>query len=200
MLCLIRQVVYLIEMELQQFKQTVYPLKDKVFRMARALLRSREEAEDTMQEVFVRLWNTRATLQEYRSIEAFAITITRNLCLDKLKSARYKLAVDITGYDFQASEASPYYSTELKDSFTAMQRLLNSLPEQQRLIVHLREVEEMEFEEIAEITGLNISHVRVVLSRARKALRESYSKLNNFNTQQKSAEKGNPLQPLGSLL
>jgi RNA polymerase sigma factor (sigma-70 family) len=187
-------------MELQQFKQTVYPLKDKVFRTARALLRSREEAEDTMQEVFVKLWNCRHTLHEYRSIEAFAVTITRNLCLDKLKSARYKLAVDISSYDFDTTDASPYYSTELKDSLNAMQRLVEGLPEQQKLVVHLREVEEMEFEEIAEITGLNINHIRVVLSRARKALREGYTRVHNYNTQHKPGDNGNPGKPSGILL
>lgn len=80
-------------MELEDFKIKVIPLKGKLFRFAKRLMNSREEAEDIVQEVFIRLWNRREKLDEYRSIEALAMVTTRNLCLDKIKQRKIDLSV-----------------------------------------------------------------------------------------------------------
>ena len=77
-------------MTIEKFKEDILPMKNKLFRMALRLLKSTAEAEDVVQEIFLKLWSKRETLKEYRSIEAFSMTMTKNLCLDKLKAKSSK--------------------------------------------------------------------------------------------------------------
>src|ERR1035437_5019654 len=76
-------------MDLREFKIQVFPLKNKLFRIANRLLDDSEDAKDIVQEVFIKLWNMRDKLDIYRSVEALAVVSTRNLCLDKLKTKKY---------------------------------------------------------------------------------------------------------------
>ena len=166
-------------MTLETFKIEVLPLKDKLYRLANRLLQNIPEAEDTVQEVFLRLWARREKLEQYRSIEAFAMTITKNLCLDKLKSKKNKTD-ELTIRNQGMNNLTPYKSIELSESVKNVQRIINTLPEQQRMIVQLRDVEGYEFEEISEILQLSINTIRVNLSRARKKIRSSYLKTYNY--------------------
>ena len=75
-------------MNQQEFVNLISPFKDKLFRMAKRLLLSTEEAEDATQEVLVKLWKNNNVLSNYSSVEAFAMTMTKNYCLDQLKSKR----------------------------------------------------------------------------------------------------------------
>lgn len=168
-------------MDLQAFKQHILPVQGRLFRLAQFFLRNREEAEDAMQDVLLRLWTNRQQLDTYHSVEALAVQMTKNLCLDRLKSpARQKMADDSGLITAQDESVSPYRQTELTDSIGLIRRLINELPEQQKFILHLRDVEEYSFEEIETITGLSINNIRVILSRARQRLRESYVKTNNY--------------------
>lgn len=166
-------------MTLETFKIEVLPLKDKLYRLANRLLRNIPEAEDTVQEVFLRLWARREKLEQYRSIEAFAMTITKNLCLDKLKSKKNKTD-ELTISNQGMNNLTPYKSIELSESVKNVQRIINTLPEQQRMIVQLRDVEGYEFEEISEVLQLSVNTIRVNLSRARKKIRSSYLKTYNY--------------------
>lgn len=167
-------------MDLQAFKNKVLPTKDRLFRLAKLFLRNREEAEDTMQEVMLRLWTNRQKLDTYHSVEALAVSMTRNLCLDKLKSQKRKPMVDANVLEANADYTNPYQKTELSDSVGLVRRLFNELPEQQKLVLHLRDVEDYSFEEIEQVTGLSINNIRVILSRARKNVRENYLKVNDY--------------------
>lgn len=168
-------------MDLQAFKQKVLPVQNRLFRLAKMFLRNREEAEDTLQEVLLRLWTKRQQLDDYQSVEALAVQMTRNLCLDKLKSsANQTMNDEATIQSFQATGASPYEQLEATDSAEVMRRLIDTLPETQKLILHLRDVEEYSFEEIQEVTGLTINNIRVILSRARQQVREMYLKTTNY--------------------
>jgi RNA polymerase sigma factor (sigma-70 family) len=158
-------------MELSEFKNKVYPLKDKLFRFAKRMLASTEEAEDITQEVFIRLWNRREKLDEYRSVEALAMITTKNMCLDKIKARRYP----VENFDDHRGflENLPADSREdHSDMINLIHRALRTLPEQQQMIVHLRDIEGYEYEEIAEVMEMNENAIRVALSRARKRIRE----------------------------
>ena len=159
--------------------QLVNPFKDKVFRMAKRLLVSTEEAEDATQEVLVKLWHKNDNLDEYKSIEAVAMTMTKNYCLDQLKSKRAR-NMRIVHNNFTDREAGLQKQVEDKDTWQWVERIMNDLPEQQKLIVQMRDIEEMEFEEISAILGMNESAVRTALSRARKAIRETMTKTHHY--------------------
>ncbi|QIP17864.1 sigma-70 family RNA polymerase sigma factor [Spirosoma aureum] len=168
-------------MDLQAFKQRILPVQGRLFRLASMFLRNREEAEDAMQDVLLRLWTNRQQLDAYHSVEALAVQMTKNLCLDRLKSpARQKMTDDSSLQTVQAETVSPYRQTELADSAVLIKRLMNELPEQQKFILHLRDVEEYSFEEIEQLTGLSVNNIRVILSRARQRLRDSYLKANDY--------------------
>lgn len=168
-------------MDLQLFKQRILPVQGRLFRLAQLFLRNREEAEDAMQDVLLRLWTNRQQLDTYHSVEALAVQMTKNLCLDKLKShARQKMTDDAALVGIQAEEVSPYRQTELADSAELLRRLIGELPDQQKLVLHLRDVEEYSTDEIEQVTGLSASNIRVILSRARQRLRDSYLKANDY--------------------
>jgi len=163
----------------EEFKSDVLPIKNKLYRFSLRLLGDTEEAQDIVQEIFLRLWSKREKLKEYRNIEAFAMTMTRNLCLDKLKSpASRKETFDETRE--MTDHRTPYTSTETADTIRFVRMAMDGLPEQQRMVIHLRDVEECDFDEIAEITGLSLNNVRVNLSRARKKIRDTLIKINNY--------------------
>ncbi len=156
------------------------PAKQKLYRLAVFILRDKEEAEDILQDVFLKLWTNKHKLHAYTSIEAFAMTITRNLCLDSIKTSKRKRMVDATGLELSSGEVTPYQHTESADSMSKVEGLVAGLPEQQKLILHLRDVEGCSFEEIEQITNLTVNNIRVILSRARKSVRDSFLKLENY--------------------
>ena len=161
------------------FVQIVTPFKDKLFRLAKRLLLSTEEAEDATQEVLVKLWNKKQELNQYKSIEALAMTMTKNYCLDQLKSKRAS-NMKIVHNNFTDREASLQQTVEDKDTWNWVEKIMNDLPEQQKLIVQMRDIEEMEFEEMSTILEMNEQAIRTALSRARKIIREKMIKTHHY--------------------
>jgi RNA polymerase sigma factor (sigma-70 family) len=162
-----------------EFENLIAPFKDKVFRFAKRLLVSTEEAEDATQEVMVRLWHKKETLTNYNSVEALAMTMTKNFCLDQLKSKRAS-NLQLVHSNYRDNEVSVERELEAKDSWNWVEKMINELPEQQRLIIQMRDIEEFEFTEIAAILEMNETAVRVALSRARKTIREQLVAKHNY--------------------
>ncbi len=167
-------------MDLEEFKTKVLPAKQKLYRMALFMLQNKEEAEDILQDVFLKLWTNKHKLHAYASIEALAMSITKNLCLDKLKAKKNKPLVDVADLEMGTPEANPYQLLEQTDLVRKVQELLKNLPEQQRLVLHLRDVEGYSYEEIEQVTGLHVNVLRVNLSRARKSVREGLLKMEKY--------------------
>lgn len=167
-------------MDLQAFKQHILPIRDKLFRLAKNFLRNREEAEDLLQDVLLKLWTNKQNLDTYKSVEALAMTTTRNLCLDRLKARKHRRTADLDGHEIDSGYAAPDQLTEAADSESLLQRLLDNLPEQQRYVLYLREVEGYSYEELEELTGLSVNNLRVILSRARKSMRDGYLKVEAY--------------------
>jgi RNA polymerase sigma factor (sigma-70 family) len=166
-------------MNQKEFITVINPFKDKVFRLAKRLLVSTEEAEDATQEVLVKLWNKNESLNELKSVEAMAMTMTKNYCLDQLKSKRAS-NLKIVHNNFVSNEASLQQKLEDSDSWNWVEKVINDLPEQQKLIIQMRDIEQYEFEEIGKILDMNETAIRVALSRARKTIREFMTKTHNY--------------------
>ena len=166
-------------MNQNEFVKSITPFKDKLFRLAKRLLVSTEEAEDATQEVLLKLWNKNEDLGNYNNLEAFAMTMTKNYCLDQLKSKRagnLKLVHD----NYTDREPSLQKKLEDIDSLNWVEKVINQLPEQQRMIIQMRDIEQYEFEEIAKILDMNETAIRVALSRGRKTIREFMSKTHDY--------------------
>ena len=162
-------------MTVETFKIEVLPLKNKLYRFAYRLLNNGMDAEDMVQEVMMKLWARRERLGEYKSIEAFAIVMLKNMCLDKMKAKNYRTD-DLDEGRNDSGVYSPHKSLELTDTAEKVKTIINELPEHQKMIIHLRDIEGYEFGEIAEIMQMSLNTVRVNLSRARKKTREVLSK------------------------
>jgi len=160
-------------MHSERFKDEVIPLQNSLYRFAKALLHDTFEAEDAVQEVFTKLWSKKDSLAEVENIKAFAFTMTRNLCLDKIK-LRKQTVSEVEKNMLLVTDFNPHELTEIKDTAVIVQNIIKYLPEQQRLIIHLRNVEELSFEEIEQLTSMSINSIRVTLSRARKTINEIY--------------------------
>lgn len=165
-----------------EFLQITIPFKDKVFRLAKRLLISTEEAEDATQEVFVKLWDKNEILYNYSSVEAFAMTMTKNYCLDQLKSKRAGNS-KISHDNYTDKSASLDKKMEDEDSLNWIEKIINQLPEQQRIIIQMRDIEQYEFDEIAKIVEMNETAIRVALSRARKTIRENMKKIHGYGVE-----------------
>ncbi|MDU8886419.1 RNA polymerase sigma factor [Yeosuana sp. MJ-SS3] len=162
-----------------EFLNIVMPFKDKIFRLAKRLLVSTEEAEDATQEVLVKLWNNKSKFETYKNVEAFSMTMTKNFCLDKLKSKQAQ-NLKIVHSNYQDNNVSLQKQVELNDSLSWVERIIEDLPEQQKMVIQLRDIEQYDFDEIAKMLDMNNTAVRVTLSRARKTIREKLTNTHSY--------------------
>jgi RNA polymerase sigma-70 factor (ECF subfamily) len=162
-----------------EFLHIVNTFKDKLFRLAKRMLVSTEEAEDATQEVLFKLWRKKEKMEAYNNVEAFAMTMTKNYCLDKLK-AKSSNNLKIIHSNYTDENSSLQKEIEVRDDLSSVAQIMNTLPEQQRLIVQLREIEQYEFAEISKVLDMKETAIRVALSRARKTIREQLIKKHNY--------------------
>ena len=166
-------------MKESEFLAIVLPFKDKVFRLAKRLLVSTEEAEDATQEILLKLWNKKEQIQDYKNVEAFSMTMTKNFCLDKLKS-KHAQNLKIVHNNYQDNNASLQKQVEVNDSLSWVSKIMEELPQQQKIILQLRDIEQYDFSEISEMLDMNETAIRVSLSRGRKTLREKLTKTHSY--------------------
>lgn len=164
-------------MKSSEFKLLVMPYSSRLYRMAFRLMSNREEAEDIVQEVYMKLWGMRNKLNNYNSIEALSIRITRNLCLDHLRRRKVNQnALKAETLKEAAHSVTPAENLERKEEAEIIRTLIEALPEPQRSLIHLRHFEGKEYEEMAQMVNMNVNAIRVSISRARKQMREMLEK------------------------
>ena len=166
-------------MNQKEFLETVLPFKDKVYRLAKRLLVSSDEAEDATQELYFKLWKNKGKIEKYDNVEAYAMMMTKNYCLDQLKSKRAS-NLTLVHSNYRDENATLQSDVEYRDGANIIKKMMNDLHEKQRMIVQLRDVENYEYHEIAEIMDMEPTAIRVALSRARKALREKFINKQNY--------------------
>jgi RNA polymerase sigma factor (sigma-70 family) len=168
-------------MDLEAFENRVLPVKNKLFRFALRFLGNEEEAKDIVQEVFIRVWNGKEQMDEVQNWEAWCMRITRNLSLDRIRliSRKQTRPIEET-FDLHHEAPSPYESTEIGESMQKITRMIAALPEKQRQVIHLRDVEGYSYQEICEILELDMNQVKVNLFRARTAVREKLTKIDAY--------------------
>jgi len=155
-------------MESTQFNNQILNHSDKLFRLAKSILRDGEAARDAVQELIMKLWEKRAQLNEVENIQAFTMRSMRNLCLDSIRRNRDE---DELSPELEYIELNPFQQTEQKDLASRIRNMIDRLPELQRTIIRMRDVEEMELSEIAYVTSITENAVSANLSRARQKIR-----------------------------
>lgn len=166
-------------MNQSDFLEVILPFKDKVFRLAKRLLVSKEEAEDATQELIFKLWKNKNKIRDYKNVEAFAMTMTKNYCYDRLKSKQAN-NLTLVHSNYKENETTLDKKLEYRDTVQQVHQLIEKLPENQKLIMQLRDIEQYSFDEICKILDMKSTAVRVALSRARKTVREALIKKHNY--------------------
>ena len=168
-------------MDAENFKRKFLAFHPKLFRIAYALVENKADAEDILQDAYFKLWNKRDELPDIENPEAFCVTLVKNLSLDFLRSPRAnRREEEIESVFTLATDSSPEKELETKDKEQQIRQLINRLPENQRQVLRLRGINDCSMDEIEQITGLNAVNVRVLLSRARKVIREQFEKLYEY--------------------
>ncbi len=161
------------------FLNLVLPFKDKMYRLAKRLLVSNEEAEDATQEILLKLWANKTKIAGYKNTEAFAMTMTKNYCFDRLKSKQAQ-NLRIVHNNYKDESIALQKQIEQQDSLAWVSKLMRKLPQQQQMVMQLRDIEQYEFSDIAKVLDMKETAIRVSLSRARKTIREQLIKKHNY--------------------
>jgi RNA polymerase sigma-70 factor (ECF subfamily) len=160
-----------------EFNDFVQKHNRKLYGYAFRILQNQEEAEDAVQEIFIKLWKMGEKLNEYNSIEALAATMTKNYCIDQIRKQKYfyQEKHNKQDYDYTTSP-SPHEQMESRESNDIIHKIIEHLPDAYKVMIQLRDIEGFSYEEIAEKTDQNINTLRVTISRARRFIRDEYNK------------------------
>ena len=159
------------------FKQLLLPLYPRLQRVALRLLDNAEDAEDMVQEVYMKLWSKRDALPDVKDVEAYCVTLTKNMCIDRLRIAEAEKE-DMDEVPIMLAETDDVEAqVERHDAVEQVKQIIGTLPEHQQQVITLRDIEDCSFEEIVEQTGLTAVNIRMLLSRARRTIRERFKKL-----------------------
>jgi RNA polymerase sigma factor (sigma-70 family) len=176
-----RLVIEIERMNIEAFQNRVLPAKNKLYRFALRFLNNEEEAKDVVQEVFIRVWNGREQMNEIQNWEAWCMRITRNLSLDRIRSMTRKKTQPIEEtFNVRHDAMTPHETTESVESMERITHLIAKLPEKQRQIIHLRDIEGYSYNEICDIMEIDLNQVKVNLFRARNAVREKLMKIDAY--------------------
>ena len=164
------------------FREDVLPLKNKLFRLALRLTGVRADAEDIVQETLIKVWNKRDELDRIESVEAFSLTICRHLALDHLArfDHRHETLDEALADTTRDLSASPLMATAQNDRRTWVMQLFRQLPEKQKTVMQLRDIEGKSYKEIAQVLGITEEQVKVTLFRARQRIRQAFEKIENY--------------------
>lgn len=154
----------------------VLPYKDKLYRFALSIVGNRYDAEDILQEVLIKIWKKWDYFDSLENKEAWCMTVTRNMSIDKLRAAKRRPTTDIENY-YHLSDDNPTPEKSLvsDNQMSMILDVINELPTVQKDVVHLRDIEGYKYKEISDILGISVDQVKVNLHRARKVLKEKLS-------------------------
>jgi len=159
-------------MNAEEFKQQFYPFHPKLYRIAYVLLNNADDAEDILQDLYYKLWNKRDDLAAVQQPEAYCITLIKNLCMDFLRLAKNRINSEDIETLKLATDITPESELESEEKIGMIDSLINRLPVKQQIVIRLRGCGDCTLEEIETVTGESPVHVRVLLSRARKTLKD----------------------------
>ncbi|MFQ9995552.1 MAG: RNA polymerase sigma factor [Hoylesella buccalis] len=163
------------------FRNDVLPLKDALYRLALRITLSHEEAQDIVQDTLIKVWDKRESWNEIESIEAFSITICRNLALDRIKKHdNLNDSLEERQTESPDTSLTPFEDTLQQDRIELVRNLVNALPEKQRSCMQLRDFEGKPYKEIAKILGISEEQVKVNIFRARQTVKERFQKYDNY--------------------
>lgn len=162
------------------FRNDILPLKDKLYRLAFRITLDSAEAEDVVQDTLIRVWNKRDEWSQVESIEAYCLTIARNLAIDrsqKMEARNTELTSEVRE---MPDTLTPYDRLAQDEQMQLIHHLVNGLPEKQRTIMQLRDIEGKSYKEIADILQITEEQVKINLFRARQKIKQRYTEIEDY--------------------
>ena len=155
-------------------EQLIQPYRDKVYRFVLRMVDDEMDAEDIMQELAIRIWKRIDAFRKLENPEAWCMTVVRNLAIDKLRNRKKRQYSDVSAaFDISDTGRDPYEQMVAGDVMDLLRKYLDKLPEMQKLTLHLREVEGMSYQEIAETLGQSLEQVKSHIFRGRQTLKKA---------------------------
>lgn len=163
------------------FRSDVLPLKDTLYRLALRITLNPAEAEDIVQDTLIKVWNRKDSWSEIESIEAFSITVCRNLSLDHIRRHEsHNSSLEQINLDATDSGSLPSERAELNDKIALIKSTMNALPERQRSCMQLRDFEGKSYKDIAAALEITEEQVKVNIFRARQAVKKRLNELDDY--------------------
>ena len=153
-----------------RFRTAMLQYHRLVFKVCYGLLGDSHEAEDVTQETFLKYWQLSG---EVRGAKGWLVTVARNKCLDRLRANKRFVDGDPEEFDLQSDERTPEWHASRGETASRLDALIAGLPEPQRSLIILFDVQGLTGAECAEVLDLNINQVKVYLHRARRRLRQA---------------------------
>jgi RNA polymerase sigma-70 factor (ECF subfamily) len=151
-------------------------MKDKLFRFAFRLLQNVEEAEDAVQDVMAGVWAKRDQWPQFNSLEAYCMTAARNNCLDRIRRRRIRPLQEEKALQVSSADKDPYEKIMGKEMVYRIKKCIEELPENQQLVVRLREIDGFSYNEIAQILDMSMEQVKTNLFRGRNTIKKLFIK------------------------
>lgn len=167
-------------MDIREYKTTILPIKNKLYRFALGIIKDAAEAQDVVQEILIKVWNKRDELDHINNIEAWCMRLTKNLAIDKLRS-KHRRTEDIeTTYSLSSSESTPFEQTAVKDSVSKIKNMIADLPQKQKEVILLRDIEGFSYQEISDTLNMSLAQVKTNLFRARQQIKALFLKTESY--------------------
>lgn len=160
---------------MNDFRKIWLPLAERFYRVAYHLLESRPDAEDAVQELYLKILSMHGKLVYVREPAAYGITLLKNICIDRIRRRESRRAEQLEEF-IAADTSGPEKQMAEKDTLSRVMKEMERLPEKQAKVLRMRAVEGLEYDEIARRTGLSQVNIRVLISIARKTLKKRTGK------------------------
>lgn len=164
-------------MNAQEFKQRFMPYHRLLYRVAFHLTGNVQDAEDLLQDTYLKLWQKRDDLREEAVTQAYLVTLMRNLLRDQQRLKRIDSSAELKDELSPPDERNLDHQIDAKDEASQMEGLINQLPERDGKIIRMHLVEEHSYEEIEKKTGLSQGNIRIIVMRTRQKLKQQFTKL-----------------------
>jgi RNA polymerase sigma-70 factor (ECF subfamily) len=158
-------------MDYSEFENKWLPLNGNFYRVAFYILEDENDAMDIVQNLYLKLWNGRDRLDEVSNPLGYGITLTKNLCLDKVRNYKSKNTERIDEKAEIIDTSSPETIILDKERIAMVLDAIEKLPDKQKLVLKMRLLYDMPYDKISKLTGLSELNIRVFVSIARKTLR-----------------------------
>lgn len=157
---------------MNEIKEIWLPLSDRFYRVAYHILESQEDAEDAVQELYYKLIKTPSKFSNIQDPAAYGITMLRNICIDIIRRREKLKSEELHEYMIADASSPDKVATE-KDKLRILIHEIDKLPQKQSMVLKMRTIEGLEYDEISQRTGLSQVNIRVLISIARKTLKKN---------------------------